>query len=110
MQLGEFNMRGVEAGMGMVKVANRKAGKLLNSGRRHRREEQSTPYGRRSSSCEEKKKPMATHAEQPQAADAQPASTEAASSQAAGPATSRPGSAVGGVVGSVGTASSCSLK
>jgi len=39
-------MRGVEAGMGMINVKARKAGKLLNSGRRQRREDQSTPYGR----------------------------------------------------------------
>ncbi len=43
-------MRGVEAGMGMINVKARKPGKLVNSGRRQRREEQSTPYGRGSSS------------------------------------------------------------
>lgn len=94
-------MRGVEAAMGMVNVTNRKTGKLLNSGRRQRREEQSTPYGRRSSSRGERNKFMATQAAKPQAGDAQAASTTAASSEAASPATAKPGSSVGGVFDSV---------
>lgn len=95
-------MRGVEAGMGMVNVTSRKTGKVLNSGRRQRREEQSTPYGRQSSSRGGKSKPITPQAELPQAGDTQAASTsQAASSQAASTATAQPGSSVGGVAESV---------
>lgn len=92
-------MRGVEAGMGMVNVNNRKTGKLLNSGRRQRREEQSTPYGRGSSSRGNKNKSMATKIEHPQAGDAQSACPKAANTQTATAATARPtGSSVSGTL------------
>lgn len=99
-------MRGVEAGMGMVKVTNRKTGKMLNSGRRQRREEQNAPYGRRPSSRGGKSKHMATQAEHLKPRDAQAASTNAASSQAASSqaastaTTAQPGSSVGSAVDS----------
>lgn len=99
-------MRGVEAGMGMVNVTSPKTGKLLNSGRRQRREEQSTQYGRRISSCGQKNRYMVTQAEHPQTGDAQAADANAASSQGASKGTFQPGSFGGGVVGSVGVDSS----
>lgn len=44
-------MRGVEAGMAMCGVTKKKPGKLLNTrDRRHKRMEQSSPYGNGSSS------------------------------------------------------------
>eukprot|EP00903_Cladosiphon_okamuranus_P013086 g12206.t1 len=97
-KLGEFNMRGVEAGMGMVNVTSRKTGKLLNSGRRQRREEQRTPYGRRSLSRGENCKKY-TQAERPQTGDAQVASANAASSQGGSTTPAQPASSAGGVVG-----------
>lgn len=100
--MGEFNMRGVEAGMGMVKVDNRKTGKLLNNGRRQRREEHSTPYGRGSSSRRDKNKSMATQVHHTQAGDAQAASTGGGTFQAGSPASTQPGGSAGGVAGSAG--------
>lgn len=72
-------MRGVEAGMGMVNIKARKTGKLLKSGRRQRREEQ-TPYGRGSSSRGVKLKPTGTRTSNSEAPNAQGLDTKAASS------------------------------
>ncbi|CAM9456753.1 unnamed protein product [Scytosiphon promiscuus] len=50
-KLGNFNMRGMEAGMAMCNVTKKKPGKLLSTrDRRLRRKEQSSPYGNGSSS------------------------------------------------------------
>ncbi|CAM9826924.1 unnamed protein product [Ectocarpus fasciculatus] len=54
-KLGEFNMRGVEAGMSMCQV-EKKPGKVLNTqGRRQMRAELSGPYGGRGSSARREK-------------------------------------------------------
>lgn len=47
-QLGEYNLRGVEAGMNMVAIGTKKSGKVLNTKNRRQKRGARSPYERRS--------------------------------------------------------------